>query len=170
MSAANTPKMSSCCMKGPKMGSSSLIGQFTPFSERNSISRSFSLGTRFTRKSALSSRIRPTRYVLPDSSLRTRSTRSTRFASTAARNSVWDSSRNRFSSGFIRRIARNDAAMTANTINPPRPFGTRAARGTGRGFFGADGLPSGRSLSCSSDMRDSIAKKTAPCGKNDGCE
>ena len=38
-------------------------------------------------------------------------------------------------------IIQTSAAMTANTTHPPRPFGTRAARGTGRGFFGADLSP-----------------------------
>ena len=48
-SAANTPKMSSCCMNGPNIGSSSSTGQLTSCATRNSMSFSFSPGTRFTR-------------------------------------------------------------------------------------------------------------------------
>ena len=152
-------------MNGPKSGSSSRMGHFMAFSERNSIRRSFSLGTRFTRKSMSSPCRRPTRYVLPLSSFRTRSTRSTWFASTAVRNSVWEISLARFGSGFISLIARNDAAITTKTIHPPRPFGTRAALGTDRGFLVADGASFARFLSCSSDMEGSIAKKRPLCRK-----
>ena len=141
-SAANTPKMRSCCMKGPSSGSSSSTGQLTPRATRNSVSFSFSPGTRFTRNltgAPASDFLSPARYVLPLSSARTRFTFTIWPLSTSARNSVCEIESNTGRFGFIMRIARKVAAITARTTHPLSGPGLAAPFGRAR-RRGADGL------------------------------